>query len=189
MIMKLILFSSRFSLTIGAILAASAISSQAQNVNVNATLTYVPAAGGVFDYIFTLHNTGPEAVESLWVGWIPGVFDINSPTGVGNNLGWTSTPDFNSIQYLGTAATAIASGGTGVFTFDSTSTPAQFMSGAAGATTAYGVNAYYGQLSFYLSPPDTETFNPTVVPEPSTYGLVIMSSLGLLGAVRRKFHR
>ena len=187
MTMKLNLI--RFSLTVGAILAASAISSRAQNVLVNATLTDVPAAGGVYDYTMTLQNTGIEAIESLWVGWVPGVFDINGPTGVGNNLGWTSSADGNSIQYLGTASTTIATGGTGVFTFDSSSTPAQFMSGAAGATTAYGVNAYYGQLSFYLSPPDTETFYPTVVPEPSTFGLVVMSSLGLLGALRRKSHR
>lgn len=185
--MKLSLISSRFSLTVGAILAASAISSQAQNVNVTATLSDVAAAGGVFDYTFTLKNNGPEAVESVWVGWVPGVFDINSPTGVGNNLGWTSSPDGNSIQYGGTAGTALASGGTGVFMFDSTSTPAQFAAHTAGDTTAYGVNAANGQLSLSLSPPDTETFNPNVVPEPSTFGLFVVSSLGLLGGVRRKF--
>lgn len=189
--MKLNLIRSRFSLTVGAILAASAISSQAQNVIVNATLTDVPGTGGVFDYTLTLHNTGSEAVESLWVGWIPGVFDINSPTSLGNNLGWTSNPDSASIQYGGTSGTAIASGGTGVFTFDSTSTPAQFMSHAAGDSTAYGVNAANGQLSFTLSGADTETFNPTVVvtPEPSTFGLVVISSLGLLGTLLRKSRR
>lgn len=188
--MKLNLISSRFSLTVGAILAASAISSQAQNVIVNATLTDVPGTGGAFDYTFTLHNTGSEAIESLWIGWVPGVFDINSPTSVGNNRGWGSAADGDSIQYLGTAGTAIASGGTGVFTFDSTSTPAQFMSGAAGDSTAYGVNAANGQLSFVLSGADSETFNPTVVvPEPSTFGLVAISSLGLMGTLRRKFRR
>jgi hypothetical protein len=186
--MKLNLISNRFSLTVGAILAASAISSQAQNVVVNASLTDVPGAGGVFDYTFTLPNIGAETVQSLWVGWIPGVFDVNSPTAVGNNLGWSSSPDGNSIQYGGTAGTAIASGGMGIFTFDSTSTPAQFMSETAGDSTAYGVNAANGQLSFTLSGPDTETFNPTVVPEPSTFGLLVISSLGLLGTLRRKFH-
>jgi len=169
----------RFSLTVGAILAASAISSQAQNVVVNGTLSYVPGAGSVFDYTLTIHNTGTEAVESLWVGWIPGVFDINSPTSVGNNLGWSSSADGNSIQYLGTGTTAIASGGTGVFTFDSTSTPAQFMSDAAGDSTAYGVNAANGQLSFTLSGADTETFNPTVVPEPSMAALFGIGAFGL----------
>lgn len=187
--MKLNLILNRFSVTVGAILAASSVSSQAQNVLVNATLSDVPGAGGVFDYTLTLQNTGSEAIESLWVGWVPGVFDVNSPTAVGNNLGWTSSPDGPSIQYGGTAATAIAPGATGVFTFDSTSTPAQFVSHAAGDSTAYGVNAANGQLSFTLSPPDTETFNPTVVPEPSTFGLVAVSSLGLLGTLRRKFRR
>ena len=175
----------RFSLAVAAALAVSAISSQAQNVNVTATLTDVPAGGGVFDYTFTLHNAGPEAVSSLWIGWIPGVFDISNPSNPGNNLGWSSAVSFGaSLQYAG--GTALASGGTGIFTFDSTSTPAQFMSHAAGDSTAYGVNAINGQLSLSLSPPDTETFNPTVVPEPSTFGLLAAGSLGFLGALRRK---
>jgi hypothetical protein len=58
--------------------------------------------------------------------------------------------------------------------------------GLAGDSTAYGVNAANGQLSFSLSPPDTETFFLTVAPEPSTFALLAVGSLGLLGVVRRK---
>lgn len=176
------------SLAIAAGLAASTLSGQAQSVVVTGALTDVPGSGGVFDYTLTLHNTGTEAIQSLWVGWIPGVFDITSPTGVGNTVGWTSTPDGNSIQYGGTAGTAIPVGGSGVFTFDSTSTPAQFASDAAGDSTAYGVNDP-NQLSFTLDAPNTATFNPQVVPEPSTVGLMALGSLSLLGTLRRTFRR
>jgi hypothetical protein len=184
--MKLNWKPTRLSLAIAAGLAVSAISAHAQNVIVTATISDVAAGGGVFDYTFTLHNTGTEAVKSLWVGWIPGVFDVASPTSVANNLGWSSAVDGNSIQYGG--GTALASGSSGIFTFDSTSTPAQFTSGAAGDSTAYGINAAHGQLSFTLSPPDTETFNPTVavVPEPSVLSLIGLGALGLKTTLRRK---
>jgi hypothetical protein len=137
----------------------------------------------------TLNNTGPEAIESLWLGWVPGSFNIANPTSAGNNLGWTSILDGNSIQYEGTAGTALAAGHSGTFTFDSTTTPAEFMAqtGQAGDSTAYGVNAANGQLSLALSPPDTEVFAlTTVVPEPSTFAILALGSLVFLGVLRRK---
>jgi hypothetical protein len=177
------------SLAVGAALAASTLSSQAQNVNLTTSLTPVTAAGGVFDYTLTLNNTGPEAIESLWLGWVPGSFNIANPSIAGNNLGWTSILDGNSIQYEGTAGTALAAGHSGTFTFDSTTTPAEFMAqtGQAGDSTAYGVNAANGQLSLTLSPPDTEVFAlTTVVPEPSTFAILALGSLVFLGVLRRK---
>jgi len=134
--MKQTLISNRFSLAIAAGLALSAISIQAQDVGVTGSLTYVAAEGGVFDYTLTLHNTGSEAVEGLWLGWALSsspVFNVVSPTSAANNLSWAVLVDGNSVQYGGSASeTTIPSGGSGTFTFDSTSTPAQFMSGAAG---------------------------------------------------------
>jgi hypothetical protein len=150
------------SLAIAAGLAASTVSNYAQNVNVTGTLAYVAGAHGVFDYTLTLSNSGPEAVESLWLGWVPGLFDIANPTITGNTLGWSSVLDGASIQYEGTSGTALASGASATFTFESTSNPAQFQSGTAGPSTAYGVNDT-SQLSLSLSPPDTQVFTPTVV--------------------------
>jgi hypothetical protein len=146
------------------------------------------AAGGVFDYTLLLNNTGSEAIQSLWLGWVPGSFNIANPSSAGNNLGWTSVLDGSSIQYGGTAGTALAAGNSGMFTFDSTTTPAEFMAqtGQAGQSTAYGVNAANGQLSFSLSPPDTEVFALTVVPEPSTFAILAFGSLGFLGVLRPK---
>ena len=186
--MKPKLTSIGFSLTAAAALAIVPRASHAQNVVVTDTLTDTPAAGGVFDYSLTLNNTGSEAVESLWFGWIPGSFNVANPSNPGNSLGWSSTLAGNSIQYGGTAGTALPSGSSGTFTFDSTTTPAEFASqtGMAGQSTAYGINAANGQLSFTLSPPDTETFAPQVVPEPTTLALLAIGSLGFLAVFRRK---
>ena len=186
--MKPKLMRIEFSLAIAAALAMAALSSQAQNVLVTDSLTAVPAAGGVFDYTLQLNNTGSEAIESVWLGWVPGSFNIANPSSPGNNLGWSSVLAGSSIQYGGTAGTALAAGHSGTFTFDSTTTPAEFMAqtGQAGQSTAYGVNAANGQLSFTLSPPDTQVFALTVTPEPSTFALLALGLLGFLGVLRRK---
>jgi hypothetical protein len=160
--MKPNLISICFPLAVVTSLVVSAASIHAQDVNVTGSLTYVAGTGGVFDYTLTLSNAGPEAIESLWLGWIPGLFDIAQPTITGNTPGWSSVLDGDSIQYGGTSGTALASGASATFTFESTSTPAQFQSGTAGPSTVYGVNDI-SQLSLSLSPQDTQVFTPTVV--------------------------
>jgi hypothetical protein len=85
---------------------------------------------------------------------------VNDEIGMHWFLGWTSTLNGSSIEYGRSAGTALPAGHSGTLTFDSTTTPAEFMAqtGQAGKSTAYGVNAANGQLSFTLSPPDTEVF-------------------------------
>ena len=174
----------RITLAVAAGLAVSAVSSHAQNVNVTGTLTDVPLGGGVYDYTLTLHNVGPEPVTSLWFGWKVGNFNIANPTSPGNLQAWTSTPVSSSVQYGGSPATEIPSGGFGVFTVDSTSTPAQFMAGTSGASVAYGVNAQ--QFGIFNTTLDSELFNPSLAPEPSTFSMVAVGSFVFLGALGRK---
>jgi hypothetical protein len=183
-VMKQTLISNRFSLAVAAGLALSAVSTYAQDVAVTGTLTYVAAGGGVFDYTLTLHNTGSEAVESLWLGWalssIP-VFNVLSPTAAGNNLGWANLVDGNSIRYGGSPSeTIIASGDSGVFTFASTSTPAQFMSGAAGQSVAYGVLAT--QFAIEDNSLHSVEFLPTVVLVPATVSITNPASGSVFAA-------
>lgn len=151
---------ARISLGLAAIFLILGPATQAGNVNVTGNLTYVQGTGGVYDYTLTFSNSGPESVESLWLGWMIGLFDITSPTDAGNSLGWSSDVDGNSIQYGGTSGTALAAGGTATFTFDSTSTPANFQSGTAGPSVAYGVNAT--QFALVNTTADTFKFTPTI---------------------------
>jgi hypothetical protein len=162
--------SMRLSALLSAGLALAAFSGQAQNnVNVTGTLTYVAGTRGVFNYTLTLSNVGPESVSSLWLGWTVGVFDIANPTAASSSLAWSAAAVSDSIQYG--PGTPLAAGDTAQFTFDSTSTPAQFMAGTAGPSVVYGINAT--PFAIENTTPNSEEFTPTVV-SPANTNLAIL---------------
>jgi PEP-CTERM motif len=187
--MKLNLIPIGFSLAVATALGVSTLSSHAQQVAATGTFTDVAGTGGNFDYTVTLDNTGTEAIQSFWMGWIPGAFDVASPSNAGNSLGWSSTLDGNSVQYGGTAGTALGLGDSGTFTFDSTTTPTEIESvmNNAGASTVYGVDDP-NQLSFSLDGANTATFDLTVqtVPEPSSFAFFAAGLIAFLFVLRRK---
>ncbi len=188
--MKLNLIPIGFSLAVATALGVSTLSSHAQQVAVTATFTDVAGTGGNFDYTVTLDNTGTEAIQSFWMGWIPGAFDVASPSAAGNSLGWSSTLDGNSVQYGGTAGTALGLGDSGTFTFDSTTTPTEIESATAnaGASTVYGVNDP-NQFDFSLAgeSANTETFDLVqTVPEPSSFAFFAAGLIAFLFVLRRK---
>jgi PEP-CTERM motif len=187
--MKLNLIQVGFSLAVAAALDVSTLSSDAQQVLAIGTVTDVAGTGGNFDYTVTLDNTGAEAIQSFWMGWIPGAFDVASPSNAGNNLGWSSVLDGNSVQYGGTAGSALAAGDSGTFTFDSTTTPAEIESvvNNAGASTVYGVDDP-NQFDFSLAgeSANTETFDLQVVPEPSSFAFLAGGFIAFLFVLRRK---
>lgn len=179
--MKLNLFARRALPVVVALTVSAAV--QAQNVVITtSTLSDTALGGGEYAYTLTVNNTGTEAVDALWVGWIPGHFYINSPTSTANLQGWNSTPELNSIQYGGDSGDAIQPGHSGTFTFDSTTTPAQMAAGDD-ISWAYGVNtpSFGSNLNA-----DDQQFSPQAVPEPSTLGLIAIGSLGVPASLRRK---
>jgi hypothetical protein len=187
--MKLNLKPIGFSLAVAAALGVSTLSSDAQQVLATGTFTDVTGSGGNFDYTVTLHNTGTEAIESFWMGWIPGAFDVASPSSAGNNLGWTSVLDGDSVQYGGTTGSALAEGASGTFTFDSTTTPAEIESviSNAGASTVYGVNDP-NQFDFSLAgqSANTATFDLQAAPEPSSFAFLGAGFAAFLFVLRHK---
>ena len=186
--MKLNLIPIGFSLAVAMALGVSTLSSHAQQVAVTATFTDVAGTGGNFDYTVTLANTGTEAIQSFWMGWIPGAFDVASPSAAGNTLGWSSTLDGNSVQYGGTTGTALGLGDSGIFTFDSTTTPTELedATGNAGASTIYGVDDP-NQLSFSLDGANTATFDLVqTVPEPSSFSFLAAGLIAFLFVLRCK---
>ena len=189
--MKLNLIPVGFSLAVATALGVSTLSSHAQQVAATATFTDVAGTGGNFDYTVTLANTGTEAIEGFWMGWIPGAFDVASPTAVGNTLGWANDVDGNSVQYKGTSTSALGLGDSATFTFDSTTTPTAIESvmNNSGASTVYGVddlNQFDTSLTGQSA--NTETFDLTVqsVPEPSSFAFFGVGLIAFLFVLRRK---
>lgn len=176
------------SLRLAIVAAAAGLAAgnvQAQ-VDASATLSGVQV-GSTYDYTLTVHNTGESAIEGLWYGWIPGIFDLPStPTSAASASGWGASVVGNSIQFQGSAGDAIAAGGTGTFTFDSTSTPTAMTTGSNGGAPTGESVAYDGTVDASNPSPD---FQPTLaaVPEPSTFGLIIAGSLGFLATGWRGF--
>jgi hypothetical protein len=180
-------------LAAGAGLALTAATSSAQGyVNVDASLTYAPLGGGVYSYSLTLANTGSESISSVWLGWTVNGFNVANANNGSTSYGWYATPYSDSIefssQYYGYQYYPnLDPGYSELFAFESTSPPADFASGLAGPSVAYGVNA--DQFGFVGTTLDSLQFTPsiTVTPEPSTVGLVAMGALGLFGLRRRRF--
>jgi len=175
---------NRFLRAVATGLALATISTRAQDVAATGSLTFVPAGGGVYDYTLTLSNTGPEAIEGFWLGWALSsspVFNVLNPTKATNNLGWSSPVDGNSVKYGGSASeTTILSGGSGIFTFNSTSTPAQFRSGAAGQSVAYGVDAT--QFAIEDNSLHSVEFSPAVVFVPPSVSITNPASGAVFAA-------
>jgi hypothetical protein len=182
------LISLRLALAAAAGFAAINLHAQG-TVAATATLSGV-LVSSVYDYTLSVKNTGTVPLQGIWYGWIPGSFDLpSSPTSPASTSGWSASVSGDSIQYQGNSGDAIPVGGTGIFTFDSTSTPMAMTTGTVGPAATGESVAYAGTIGFTGNSSGVSAeFTPTLaaVPEPSTYGLVLTGALGMLGATRRK---
>jgi hypothetical protein len=178
--------SSQITFAIAVIvgLAASAVSGRAQGAT--GTLTGVQV-GVNYDYTLTLNNTGSVALESLWYAWIPGFFFLpstpSSASGTANGAtsGWTASIVSKSIQFQGNSSNAIQPGQSATFTFVSTDSPATLAGNSSGHPIGDSF-AYVGTVDASAG----VNFIVQSVPEPSSFGLLVTGSLGLLAAGWRK---
>jgi hypothetical protein len=157
-------------------------------LSATATLTETGTAGGEYEYSLTLDNTGSVPINAFWYGWVQGSFDLPStPTSITAPSGWSSSTSFaDSVVFENNSGSAVAAGGTGTFTFESTFGPSAMTSGTTdGAPT--GDSVVYASASgpgtFGENDPGVASgpFQPTAtaVPEPSTFGLVATGLTGM----------
>jgi hypothetical protein len=179
--------SIRFALAAAAGLAASTVSSHAQNAT--ATISGVAAGGGVFDYTITLLNTGTTSLDSFWYAWTLSGNNLSTAiTSPGSSLGWVDTAieGNTSISWEGNSGNELAMGQSATFTFDSTETPSAITTSPSGESVAYvsgtGPNTFEQNDPGVASP----VFSPilVVVPEPSSLGLLMAGLFVMTGSIR-----
>jgi hypothetical protein len=174
--------SIRSAFMLAGVLAASALSSQAQNtLTATAKLSDVPS-GGAFNYTLTLQNTGSVGINSFWYGWIQGVFNLpvagSSLQNIQNSLNWTPIDSGNSIQFENLSGSALAAGASATFTFTSTAAPGSFITDTLSrpvASVAYasptGPSTFGQSINGVASDPIPTTLVPA--PEPSSTDLAV----------------
>ncbi|MGD1089141.1 MAG: hypothetical protein ABR955_10515 [Verrucomicrobiota bacterium] len=179
--------SIRFALAAAAGLAASTVSSHAQNAT--ATISGVAAGGGVFDYTITLLNTGTTSLDSFWYAWTLSGNNLSTAiTSPGSSLGWVDTAieGNTSISWEGNSGNELAMGQSATFTFDSTETPSAITTSPSGESVAYVSGT--GPDTFEQNDPGVASpvFSPTLVaaPEPSLPGLLIAGLFVMAGSLR-----
>jgi hypothetical protein len=92
-----------------------------------ATYTDSQVSPGVFQYDVTLTDTGTTKIGTFWFGWIPGVGFLSAmPTSIVDPTGWNAQLT-EPFSILFTTATPLSPGGSAVFQFNSTETPAQLL--------------------------------------------------------------
>ncbi len=155
---------------------------RAQNVLADSTISGTEiGTSGTYDYTLTLTAlTGSAPIQSYWFAWTPGNFFLQStPTSITGNDGWTGTGDTGSIKFVG--GTAITSGNTVTFNFDSTITPSQMNTDVGPPSSV----VYPGAINFSGSSPN-ETIGVESVPEPSVTVLFALGAVVLAYGVWRK---
>ena len=151
----------------------------AGTLSASATFTDTEVGPGVFEYDFTLNDTGTTNVGTFWFAWVPGFgFMTVAPTAIASPTGWTEsvTNEGGAILWTDTGALSAGSSQSG-FEFDSTLTPAQLEGPSAAipadpvATSFVYIGARFGDPGFqFVATPAGTT------PEPGT---ILLTALGM----------
>ena len=174
----------KITLALAMTLAISVVSSHAQGAT--ATISGVSAGGGLYDYTITLYNTGSTDLNGFWYGWTSYGNNLPSdPISAGNSLGWDNDLDYNSIEWENNSGTALPSGDSATFTFQSTDTPADITASPSGESVAYSDVYWFGYPEGYPGY-STDEFSPTLitVPEPSSAALFTIGIIVAAGSIR-----
>jgi hypothetical protein len=135
-----------------------------------------------YSYTITLHNTGDTNIGTLWFAWDAETdfsFLPTVPTNITAPSGWISPisaygGDGYGIEYYNLGGSPIASGGTGIFHFASTDSPATLAGNAY--SPGFKVTSTFVYIGFPESDPGFQlNASVTNVPEP---GSIILSSIG-----------
>ena len=192
--MKMKAISMRLALTVTAGMAACSLQAQG-TISATATITETGTSGSEYEYSLELVNTGSTAINAFWYGWVKGSFDLPAtPTSLAGPSGWTGSPDGDSVQFANDTGSAIAAnGGTGMFTFESTTAPSALTSGTTdhaptGDSVVYSAASYMTGFDENDPPHASGPFVPTLqeVPEPSSFGLLATGLAGMSAWLARR---
>ncbi len=172
-----------------------AATSHAQGINADAQLSSQAVGDGTFNYTITLHNeaSSSQSINTFWFAWIPNPsnpygYDLLSsmPTGVTGPSGWfsfatsgsfyDSYPDGWSIEAYNYSGPAAVPGSTLTFTFNSVDSPADI----AGTSHFLPISTSTSYLYSGILAGNTDQFVVQGAPEPSTLGLLLLGSVGVL---------
>ena len=163
----------------------------AQSLFASASYSATPSAQGTYDYTIKLSNSSLSsvAIQTFWYGWEPGGGDylISNPSSFQAPPGWAGVVtgggpgDGYAIRFQSLSA-PLAPGSSLTFHFTTADSPAALS----------GLSDYYPTIpietstvfSGHLSGART-SFLVQPVPEPSTLGLLIVGSVGLIIAAGR----
>lgn len=169
-----------------------AATGHSQGFNVDAEISSTAAGNGTFNYTVTVNNevSSTEPIGTFWFAWVPtGVgYDlmnsmptsITAPSGwfafANNNTGYSPYPDGWSIEAYNYTGPSAVPGSTLTFTFNSADSPTTLAGTSAflpiPTSTAY---IYSGVVSG-----NTDQLVVQATPEPSTLGLLLLGSVGVL---------
>jgi hypothetical protein len=171
-------------LTLLAVSLLAGAGSRANEIAV-ATYTDTQVSPGVFQYDFTLTDTGTTKIGTFWLGWIPGNGFLSAmPTGIVNPAGWNSfVTDHFAVLFI--AMAPISPKDKVTFQFNSTETPAQLMGtfGGPGPGIGDAVTTYFVYSGMPFSDDGFQGVAspaPVATPEPRTNSPLVLA-MGILG--------
>jgi hypothetical protein len=164
--------------------AVVAFAATAHASGISATATYTPeqVSPGVYQYDFTLNNTGTTTIGTFWYSWIVGAgFLSATPTDITSPTGWTDAPTNTGKAVKWVTTTDLLAPGDSLsgFTFESTETPAELLLNFPGPGLGMGdpVDTSFVYIAAPLADPGYQ-FVAEQTPEPGTL-LLTLTGLGI----------